>query len=531
MTPHNFLRVVLLLFVASVALGQQDAIDEGNALLAKKKYDQAVVKFEEVLDKDASNFDARLGLAEAYYQLGRFDAMLFNAVKAEKVKPEHLRAIELVGLAFRARGDAKRNGGDNPTGDYDQAAESFRKLTTLDAKNTSHYQQLGGCCYWLGRQSEAAAAFHSGFLVDKKKHHVFALWAAQSHGAGGQWSKALTTIDAALAEDPKNGDYLNYKATVLINMERKGQAADILLDALASGTVNVNVPAGQLRMCYVDAQGNVIDKDELERRYAMWTERSPKEPFAYWWLGYTQWQSEKFDAALNAFKKCDKLKGGNWPEAVFRMGTCYHGAKKYDDAAKTYHRAAKMNFSWNSEVESPRGKLGAVIGEVYGAGRFEDAIEMSEKYMIPITDQGGMASVLQNIGLFYRDWGESKVGRGGGPGKGKKYFEKSRDFYGRAYKEMSNAVGITDSKRAGWINDYGLMYQYYDLIDLKKAAKLYQEALTYDEFYDDALLNYARIHMRAERYAEAVELLERGSSRVDIQRALQRAKRQLADSQ
>ena len=111
------------------------AID-GMKILDNKDYDLAIKTFQEVLKYDPSNVDARVGLAEAYLERGKFDQTDMLVNQAIKADPKNARAYLVRGDLYK-----KRSLDDKAVADWKKAKELSKKESNIWNKAT---QKLEG---------------------------------------------------------------------------------------------------------------------------------------------------------------------------------------------------------------------------------------------------------------------------------------------------------------------------------------------------------------------------------------------------
>lgn len=527
-------RVLSFLFVASFLFGTalaQDGLEEAQGLLAEQKYQEAMDKFDQVLENHPDSAAARIGMARSCYMLGENELGNFHALKAEKADANNVEAVELTGLTFRAIGDAKMAAQSDPSGSFEEAIVSFKKASGLNSTNDSYRGQLGYLHFMLSQFKESAAAYDEACALAKDDaNHPYQ--AARSHLFAQQYDKGIAAIQRSLALAPDYAGSFLLQGNLYMGKEEKGKAADNYGIALIKGGLSgaeVSEAALRLRQCFIDES----NWPPLIEKYKAWVAADPSNAIAHWWLGYTEYLKKDYAAAIKTFQKARKAWGKEWAETSFRIGQCLEGQSKFDEASQEYVKAhwlsnGDANHSWTNDQETPVFRLRTMYGSLFGQQKFEEAVEIAEKHTLPIVSEGQRFMILQDIGFFCRDWGVAvDTAR---PVEARKLYKKSTKFYEDAVKAFDVAEGATDSQLAQIQNDTGLMYHYH-FNDMKKAVMHYRKALTFDATYADAILNYGRILNKLGKYQEAKDLLETGpKDRADIQQALREASRKLKAS-
>ncbi|MEZ6195045.1 MAG: tetratricopeptide repeat protein [Planctomycetota bacterium] len=526
----NLLLLTLLagLVLAPGLLGQ-DLLEEGKKLLEARDFEAALEKFDAVLESDENSFEARLGAARCHVGLGDPSTANFHAVKAERLKPDDLDAAVLVGDTFAAVGREKIAAGGDPTASFEESIIAFKKALRLAPKEAKYAGYVGWLAWQIGKSADSAEAYLKAAEIDPKNAE-YPYLAAQRFADLPDADRALKAIDLAIARDGKNGVYHNYKGTILQFKQDLPGAGACFAKALASA----NLPdetAGQAAGGAYTVRAADKNWKGLAEDMAGWVKAHPKSDLAHWWLGYAHFIDGNFKEQLDAFAKLEKLGGRYLPEAQLYQGIALAGMGKDKEAIAKFEAAAGHgDYAWSDDQRRPVFQMRLIVGKYYARGDFDRAVEIAEKHVLPICRRPiDLCGVKQDIGFFLRDWG-AQIDPKGRAAKARTAYEKSRKYYEEAVALFEACGGDLDAKTKAQIqNDCGLMYYYYDIKDIETSTRHYEKALEYDPNYDDALLNLARIHVAAERYAEAVALLERGSDRGDLVGLLREARRKLAE--
>lgn len=501
------MSLVILCSMATSAVAQ-DEVAQGKKLLEAGKFEEAAASFQAALDKDEESFDARSGLAEAKLGSGEFDSAYFHAVKAEKLKPEDLYAIELTGRAFKAAGDDKLAGGSDPSGMFAEAITSYTKLTEKDPKNADHHATLGYLLYYSNRTEESGDAYAQAFKL-AKKNAEYAFLAAQSYNLAPKHEQAKAMIESAIKIAPETSRYQMMRGQVLGNMKlmvEAGQAfGDVLVCKDATPELR-NTAASYMWNCFSPSKS----WKPYSERLSAWTKKEPRNDFAWWWLGYVQFADGAHGDAYTSYGKASKVRGG-WAEAIYFQGLIRLAEKKEDDALKLFKKSASMPYDWSNVFSNgPIFQMQVLMGQYYSSGNFKRAAEVAEDYCLPAVSGQTKIEIMSNIALFHRDWG------------GKAHNDDARDWYDDALEEAAKVENIDDKFMAQLLNDTAIVYQYaqrhfYNKKDgLDIAIKHLKRALDLDETNTDACLNYGLILRSKGMPKEALEVVKKGIPREDL---------------
>ena len=105
---------------------------------------------------------------------------------------------------------------------------------------------------------------------------------------------------------------------------------------------------------------------------------------------------------------------------------------------------------------------------------------------------------------------------------------KARAYYKEAVATVDDDPNVTAVQKAKLLNDYGLMFNYYDLEDDKTAIEYFRKALALDETCTDACYNYGKLLRRMGKPKEALAILEKAAKRPEyVMEEIRAAKRDL----
>ena len=154
--------VVACLVIASLlggcaALGFETAdsvMKEGQQLFADKKYNEAIVKFERVLELDSTRWLAYVYLARCYMAKGSWSKAMSNARLAYQAAPAGEDVVPTLTQALWGGGmDALKSG------QFREAISAFTEYLRLRPSDASGYLELGRGFMQQGNISEAVASF------------------------------------------------------------------------------------------------------------------------------------------------------------------------------------------------------------------------------------------------------------------------------------------------------------------------------------------------------------------------------------
>jgi len=160
--PRHGLALVTWALVAALvggcaALGFETAdsvMKEGQQLYLDKKYDEAIMKFERVLELDSTRWLAYVYLARCYMAKGSWTKAMSNARLAYGAAPAGEDVVPTLTQALWGGGlDALKSG------QYRDAISAFTEYVRLRPSDASGYLELGRAFMQQGSIADAIANF------------------------------------------------------------------------------------------------------------------------------------------------------------------------------------------------------------------------------------------------------------------------------------------------------------------------------------------------------------------------------------
>jgi Flp pilus assembly protein TadD len=153
---------------ASLGLESPDSLmKEGQQLYADKKYDEAIAKFERVIQLDKTQWLAYLYLARCYIAKGTWTKALSNARLAYEAAPASDDVLPTFTRALWGGGIEAFNNGQ-----FREAISALTEYLRLQPADASGYMALGRAYMQTGERSEALNAFLKAFQIDPRTPEV-----------------------------------------------------------------------------------------------------------------------------------------------------------------------------------------------------------------------------------------------------------------------------------------------------------------------------------------------------------------------
>lgn len=145
------------------------------------------------MEKPAAGPDALVDAATSLFQRGQFDAAISNCRRALELRPAHLGALNLLGVAL------------NASGQHAKASEVFAELTRRNPKQGDHWMNLGTSLLAQRRSQAALAAYaRAGALGEASADFFYN--AGLAHLQMGNFEAARNVLRDAARLAPDDGE-------------------------------------------------------------------------------------------------------------------------------------------------------------------------------------------------------------------------------------------------------------------------------------------------------------------------------------
>jgi Flp pilus assembly protein TadD len=218
MNKLKSLSVLFILLISASAMAQsstESLMSNGQELLQRGAYSQAVTAFKQVLAREPDYFEAQFNLGFAYLQWGNNTQAVVELKKALKMQPKNSEAWSNLAIAYdnlnrnndamEALAQAVNCNPENMTARMNlaamysnanhtqQAIAQYRQITTMDPTNNDALYNLAKCLVSAGTFAEAKEVLKKVIAVDPAK--------GEPHTELGDiyWKKE-NDVDKAIAE-------------------------------------------------------------------------------------------------------------------------------------------------------------------------------------------------------------------------------------------------------------------------------------------------------------------------------------------
>lgn len=327
----KYLRLFLVLTVTAILLSCGGAeerkakyMERGNAYLADKNYDKAIIEFKNVLQIDPK-------YAEAYYRLGEVQekkddiAKAYgNYSKAVELNPDHYKARAKLARIYFSAGQIDK---------ADELVSYILKKKPADPEaNILH-------AYILAQKGDTAGAIKLATTVinaDPKQVDAVILVAA-IHRKEGRPEKAQSVLERGALANPGNVPILSSLAQVYFSEKNLAKTEEVLKKIVAA---EPDVLQQRINLAVFYVQTRQLDKAEQVLREAV--RAKPADPERYLVLAdflISQHRGEKFApellAAIDSHPKVIGLR--------FALATYYLKLGKPGDAENVYRKIIEID--------------------------------------------------------------------------------------------------------------------------------------------------------------------------------------------
>ena len=137
-----------------------EKIQEGNLLLNKSKYDDAIKLYDQVLKIDPRSIEALNGKGLAFNKLGRYEDAISWFDSALRIEPNSAQVLSNKGISL-ANLDR-----------FEEAIALFDKVIKIDPNFVDALYNKGGALAELGKYDEAAMWTNKALEIDKARQNA-----------------------------------------------------------------------------------------------------------------------------------------------------------------------------------------------------------------------------------------------------------------------------------------------------------------------------------------------------------------------
>ncbi len=166
----------------------RDLLTKGNELFDQKKYDEALVIYQDMVAKFPDVYPIHRSIGNVYFAQEKYDLAEQSYLKVLEKDPKNVQSTIMVGNCYQNRGDSAKalewygkidfekiddavvlyNLGTNyyNNSKFEEALKCYQKAVEKQKDFTDGLYQLGLTCLNLQKNAEAIAAFESYLLID-----------------------------------------------------------------------------------------------------------------------------------------------------------------------------------------------------------------------------------------------------------------------------------------------------------------------------------------------------------------------------
>ena len=162
-TAHVSYQIIDVKAISSQTINStfvSERILEGNLLINKSKYEDAIKSYDQALKIDAKSVEALNGNGLAFNNLGRYQDAINWFDKALIIEPTFVNALNNKGVAL-ANLDK-----------FEEAITLFDKAIKIDPNFVDAFYNKGGALAELGKYDEAAMWTNKALEIDKTRQNA-----------------------------------------------------------------------------------------------------------------------------------------------------------------------------------------------------------------------------------------------------------------------------------------------------------------------------------------------------------------------
>ena len=231
-----------------------DEIIEANKLYEEKKYQEALLLYEQVLSSDPTNMYALNGKGGSLLDLKQFDASIATFDTSLKYHPDNINALNGKAYAFYLKAFPF-----SLPGLFYDSIHTYQKSLLIDPKNMNALIGIASAYAALERYDEAIHYYNRALSVDPKHENannaLFSLWIklGTNEVKFFYFESAIAYFDKVLQVDPTNLSALLSKANAYTEWGKTKEKHYVTAENMYNSILDVhpNNPQALVGMGYV----------------------------------------------------------------------------------------------------------------------------------------------------------------------------------------------------------------------------------------------------------------------------------------
>ena len=264
------------------AQSAESLMSTGNSLLSNGAYDQAITKFQKVIARDPSNFEAQFNLAHCYLNSERFSNAVTEFRKAVSIDPSSAEAWSNMAYAYEQLGQSEkaldalyRAVQSNPNNinarinlatvygqknRYDQAIAQYKQVLQMDGTNLDAHVNLAKCLISKNKLKDAEHYLNGAIAINPKEAEAY--WELGNLQSGKDNDAAIKNYRKALSLKPNSQSYYENLALLCEDLWKKNKDESKKLEALELWKSSLIYLDDALKKEKVQARIDLIERGE-----------------------------------------------------------------------------------------------------------------------------------------------------------------------------------------------------------------------------------------------------------------------------
>jgi tetratricopeptide (TPR) repeat protein len=298
--------------------GSDDLLLEALDLVNAGKYEAAIQKVRAHLQNKPESAPAYELLGAAQVLHGEIDEGLKSLKQAVHIDPRQSTAITKIGDVYLAQGDGKK------------AKEQFLKAVQIAPANNRAHQRLGILYEQEGNVNLAVEHYEKGIVETPAGYAGIKVNLAGLYNVTGRFEKAVALLEGLITPDSKDATAHFVLGNAYLGLKKTDKAIDEYTVVLKLEPLTERAPLA-LGIAYREQGNHAASVKEFEKVVKI----KPSWPAGYYQMAETFLAMEQYDAALENYKKAQKL--STHPGGIQkRIAAVYLKQGKHQDAVNIY---------------------------------------------------------------------------------------------------------------------------------------------------------------------------------------------------
>jgi tetratricopeptide (TPR) repeat protein len=334
----------------------------------QRNYGSAASTLKKITELDPNLDSAHFGLGDVYLKMRKWKEAIPPLTKAAELNPDNKKAYYLIGTAHEELREfdqavqayktyLERNPGDPGNTYYhlglcqmelnelEEAKASLEKATEIDTQNTQIMTKLAEIYHKTGQYEEAAEAYTKLTELNPDDAKYYFNTIVKMYDEAGMPDKAIEATKKMIDLNPQDADAIYNLGYMYVKLKNYDEAIETFRRAIEVRP-DFEYAYSNLGYCYIQQKKYT----ESIETYKKLVEINPENPDGWMSIGTGYMYLKKFDPAVAPLRRAIELRPDNG-YAYYNLGVCYLNLQDYQSARDIHKQLQAVDPELASKLQ------------------------------------------------------------------------------------------------------------------------------------------------------------------------------------